>query len=170
MKLTTLETRRKRGDLIKFFKILNGIDQVGWKNTIEKTLIERYLGLIISSDLKWVNQIDKAANNAKSIIAQIRNSFSYFDAELVRLLYVSLIRPHLEFAVSVWNPYQKKDIDKLEKIQHKATKLVPKIKKKCYEYRLAEMRLTTLETRRKRGDLIKFYKIINGIDQGKLEK
>ena len=141
---------------------------------IEKTLIERDLGLIISSDLKWVNQIDKATNNAKSIIAQIRNSFSYFDAELVRLLYVSLIRPHLEFAVSVWNPYQKKDIDKLEKIQHKATKLVPKIKWKFYEYRLAEMRLTTLETRRKRGDLIQFFKIINGIDQvkwkNKLEK
>ena len=44
---------------------------------------------------------------------------------------------------------------------------MPKIKKKCYEYRLAEMELTTLETRRKRGDLIQFFKIINGIDQVK---
>ena len=134
-------------------------------HTIEKTLIERDLGLMISNDLKWVNQIDKATNTAKSIIAQIRNSFSYFDAELVRLLYVSLIRPHLEFAVPVWNPYLKKDIDKIERIQHKATRLVPKIRNKCYEDRLDEMRLTTLETRRKRGDLIQFFKIINGIDQ-----
>ncbi len=134
-------------------------------HTIEKNLIERDLGLMISNDLKWVNQIDKATNTAKSIIAQIRNSFSYFDAELVRLLYVSLIRPHLEFAVPVWNPYLKKDIDKIERIQHKATRLVPKIRNKCYEDRLDELRLTTLETRRKRGDLIQFFKIINGIDQ-----
>ena len=113
---------------------------------IEKTLIERDLGLIISSDLKWVNHIDKATNTAKSVIAQIRNSFSYFDAELVKLLYVSLIRPHLEFAVPVWNPYLKKDIEKIERIQHKATRLIPKLRKKCYEDRLDEMRLTTLET------------------------
>ena len=66
---------------------------------IEKSLVERDLGLMVSSDLKWVNQVEKATKAAKAIVAQIRNSFSYFDAELVRLLYVSLVRPHLEFAV-----------------------------------------------------------------------
>ena len=71
------------------------------------------------------------------------------------------------FSVPVWNPYLKKDIEKLEKIQHKATKLVRKIINKCYEDRLGEMKLTTLETRRKRGDLIQFFKILNGRDQVK---
>ena len=56
---------------------------------------------MVSSDLKWATQVEKASEAAKAIVAQIRNSFSYFDAELVRLLYVSLIRPHLEFAVPV---------------------------------------------------------------------
>ena len=55
---------------------------------IEKTLIERDLGIIIANDLKWVHQIEKAVQTAKAIISQIRNSFMYFDAELVRLLYV----------------------------------------------------------------------------------
>ena len=58
-------------------------------------------------------QVEKATKAAKAIIAQIKNSFRYFDADLVRLLYVSLVRPHLEFAVPVWNPYMKKDIEKL---------------------------------------------------------
>jgi ribonuclease P/MRP protein subunit RPP40 len=58
--------------------------------------------------VKWVTQVEKATKSAKSIKAHIKNSFRYFDAELVRLLYVSLIRPHLEFAVPVWNPYLKK--------------------------------------------------------------
>ena len=43
----------------------------------EKSLIERYLGLLVSSDLKWANQVEKATQNSK------RNNFSYFDAELV---------------------------------------------------------------------------------------
>ena len=80
---------------------------------IEKTSVERDLGIMISKDLKWVDQTVKATNAAKAIIAQLRNSFTYFDAELVRLLYVSLIRPHLEYAVPVWNPYLRKDIERM---------------------------------------------------------
>ena len=131
---------------------------------IEKSLVERDLGLMVSSDLKWVTQVDKATKAAKAIIAQIKNSFTYFDAELVRLLYVSLVRPHLEFEVPVWNPYFKKDIEKLEEIQQRATRLVPTLKKREYLDRLNKLRLTTLETRRKRGDLIQFYKILNVLD------
>jgi hypothetical protein len=133
-------------------------------HVIEKSLVERDLGLMLSHDLKWVTQVEKATKAAKAIIAQIRNSFRYFDAELVRLLYVSLVRPHLEFAVPVWNPYLRKDIEKLENIQHRATRLAPRLRKRGYEYRLEQLRLTTLETRRKRGDLIQFYKVLNGHD------
>ena len=115
---------------------------------IEKTSVKRDLGTMISKDLKWVGQTVKATNAAKAIIAQLRNSFTYFDAELVRLLYVSLIRPHLEYAVPVWNPYLRKDIEKIENVQHRATRLVPNIKKKSYEHRLKVLKLTTLETRR----------------------
>ena len=82
----------------------------------------------------------------------------------VRILYVSLVRPHLEFAVPVWNPYLKKDIEMLENVQHRVTRIVARLKKEEYRVRLKEMRLTTLETRRKRGDLIQLYKVVNGHD------
>ena len=61
----------------------------------------------------------------------------------------------------------KKDIEKLENIQHRATRLAPRLRKKGYEYRLEKLRLTTLETRRKRGNLIQFYKVVNGHDHNK---
>ena len=64
---------------------------------------------MLSNDLKWADQINNVTNGAKAIIAQIRNSFTYFYAELIRLLYFSLVRPHLENAVPVWNPNQKRD-------------------------------------------------------------
>ena len=115
----------------------------------ESTLIERDLGINLTNDLKWANQTEKAVKSAKSIIVQLRNSLSYFDAELVRLLYVSLIRTHVEYSVPLWNLHLKKDIEKLENIQYKATRLVPKLRKKSYEYRLKELKLRTLEVRRK---------------------
>ena len=58
----------------------------------------------------------------------------------------------------------KKDIEKLENIQHRATRLVQNLRKKGYELRLKKLRLTTLEIRRKRRDLIQFYKVQMGHD------
>ena len=60
----------------------------------------------------------------------IRNSFRYFYVDLVRLLQVM---PHLEFVVPVWNPCMKKYIEKLENIQHRATRLAPNLRKNSYE-------------------------------------
>ena len=80
--------------------------------------------------------MNKAAKTANSVIAQIKNSFTYFDSSLVKLFYVSLVRPHLGFAVSVWNPYLRKDIDKIESIQHRATRLVQCLRRKPYELKL----------------------------------
>ena len=82
--------------------------------------------------------MDKATKTANSVIAQIRNSFTYFDIETVKLLYTALVRPHLEFAISVWNPYFGKDVVKSESMQHKATRLVSVLKNKPYSLRLNE--------------------------------
>ena len=58
--------------------------------------------------------------------------------------------------------YRKKDIDMLERIQRRATKITPELKDRSYEERLKECGLTTLETRRLRGDQIEVFKILNG--------
>jgi len=51
-------------------------------------------------------------------------------------LYKTMIRAHLEYAVSVWNPHYQTLFEKLEKVQKRATKLVITIKKLHYEERL----------------------------------
>ena len=45
------------------------------------------------------------------------------------MLYKSLVRTHIEYAVSVWCPYKKGDIEDIEKIQKRATKLIISLKK-----------------------------------------
>ena len=67
------------------------------------------------------------------------------------MVYPSLVCIHMEFAVQAWSPQLKKDIAILEKVQRRATKLVPEIRDLSYSQRLKELGLTTLEERRKRG-------------------
>ena len=59
-------------------------------------------------------------------------------------------------------PYRKKDIDMLERVQRRATKIIQKLRNISYEMDLKECGLTTLETRRLRGDQIEVFKILNG--------
>ena len=61
-----------------------------------------------------------------------------------------------------WCPYLLKDIEELEKVQHRVTKLVPGMSDWTYEARCKELKLPTLKQRRLRGDLIETYKILNG--------
>ena len=58
----------------------------------------------------------------------------------------------------MWRPYRKKNIDTLESIQRRATKIILELRDLSYEECVTECGLTTLETRRLRGD----FKILNG--------
>ena len=70
-------------------------------------------------------------------------------------------KPHLEYCIQAWRPYRKKDIDILERVQRIATKMIQKL---SYEMRLKECGLTTLETKKLRGDQIEVFKILNGYE------
>ena len=77
-------------------------------------------------------------------------------------LYKSLVRPHLEYCVQIWNPYFIKDIKLLEGVQRRDTKLVEGIEHLKYDERLLYLGLARLDYRRVRSDLIETFKIING--------
>ena len=79
-------------------------------------------------------------------------------------LYKSLVRPHLEYCTAACSPHYSKDKDLLERIQHRFTRMVPRLKNLPYEKRLIALRLWSLELeeRRVRADLIEVYKMLNG--------
>ena len=79
-------------------------------------------------------------------------------------MYKAVVRPRLEYCIQAWRPYRKKDIDTLEHIQRRATKITPGLRDLSYEECLKECGLTTLETRRLRGDHIEVFKIFNGYE------
>ena len=89
--------------------------------------------------------------------------FVYISRNCFVTLYKSLVRSHLEYANSVWHPKRKTDVDKLERVQKRATKLIPELAKKPYDERLRILNLPTLKYRRYRGDMIELFKMIKGI-------
>jgi len=121
---------------------------------------EKDLGVYIVDNLKPSLQCTKSSNKAMSVMRLIKRNFRSIDIEEFNLLYKAYIRPHLEYCIQVWSPYLKKDIESLERVQRRATKLVGSLKNKPYEERLKALQLTTLEKRRLRGDLIETYKIV----------
>ena len=90
----------------------------------------------------------------------IKRNFKYMDNFTFLTLYKSLVRSHLEYAGSIWSPYKKGLIESIEKVQRRATKIMPNLKCLPYKDRLKVLKLPTLIYSRLRGET---YKILHNI-------
>jgi len=130
---------------------------------VQRTHLERDLGIMIDSELNFSEHIHMVSKKANGIVAVIRRTFTSLDCQCFNLLYKSLVRTHLEYGVTTWFPYKIKDIETIEKIQKRATKQVKQIRHLSYSERLRKLNLPTLRYRRHRGDMIEVFKILHNI-------
>ena len=124
---------------------------------------ERDLGVIVDNKLKFSEQCDAAVSKANSALGMIKRNVVSRNHKTITKFYKALVRPKLEYCVQAWRPYLRKDIDKIERVQRRATKLIAECRNLPYEDRLKYTGLTTLEARRDRGDMIEVFKLMKGI-------
>lgn len=80
----------------------------------------------------------------------------YVDKNTVKII-TAIIRSSLDYGAVVWSTHLKKDIDKSERVQQAATRWTPTLRDMSCEDKLQKIGLTTLNERRKRGDMIMLF-------------
>ena len=106
---------------------------------------------------------DISSKARKQVGLLYRRFYKHAAPATLRTLYTALIRPHLEYAVPVWDPHLCKDIDALESVQRFATKICTKSWNTNYQYRLGKLRLQTLNMRRCYLKQRHLYKLVHGL-------
>ena len=123
--------------------------------------LHRDLGLLTSYVLSWNFHIAIITAKANSILGLIkRTHWDVNDVTTLKTLCCSLVRPRVEYASQVWNPYTKSNISRIESIQRRATKFILKSDDE-YLVRLRKLPLLSLEDRRLMADVVFFYKMVN---------
>ena len=125
----------------------------------------KYLGITIAQDLNWNKHINNIAFKANNTLPFLSRNLQINNSSLKATAYHTLVRPQLEYACSVWDPYIKTNIDRLEMIQRRAARytLNQYNNTSSVTDMLQTLHWPTLEGRWKTQRLHMVYKIRHGL-------
>ena len=127
----------------------------------------KYLGITVSKDLTWHNQVCAAAKKANSTLHLIARNLHNCPRVSRALAYTTIVRPKLEYSACVWDPHHQKDINILEMVNRRAARVVYnktwREKDVSPTQLLSDLGWKTLAQRRKEQRLIMMFKIHNGL-------
>jgi len=132
--------------------------------TLQSTESTKYLGVTITKDLTWEQHIANIRTKANQQLAFVRRNVRTRSRSTKEKVYNTLVRPHVEYAASVWDPHISKQRDSLEMVQRRAARWV------CNRHHntssvsdmLQDLGWRSLEHRRAVSRLCMLFQILNG--------
>ena len=95
---------------------------------LDTTHTEKDLGVYVDDKLKFDFHIHTAVTRANRMLGLINRSYTFLDKESILCLYKAMVHPILEYGVTVWSPYRKGDIDAVESVHRRATRILPELR------------------------------------------
>jgi len=145
-------------NFMRFNKAKSKVLHMGWgilwyqyrvgDEGIESSPAENDLGILVGGKLDMSHQCVLTTQKASRILGCIKSSVASRSREMILPLYCALVRPHLESYIQLWSPQHRKDMELLERVQRRDTKMIRGLEHLCYEKRLRELGLFSLEKRR----------------------
>ena len=102
---------------------------------------EKDLGVHVDNQLNFSVHIREAINKSNRLLGTIRRAYQFLDPETMMFLYKGLVRPALEYGVVVW---ASKDIEALEAVQRRVTRMIPELRHLPHESRLRRLGVPTM--------------------------
>ena len=131
---------------------------------LEQVQSAKYLGITITDNLDWGQHVSEISCKATKTMGFLRHNLALAPRHTKEVAYKTLVRPQLEYAAPIWNPYHKLQIQEVVNVQRTAARWT------CRRWRntssvgdmLDELEWPSLEARREQSSLTFFYKIHSG--------
>ena len=132
----------------------------------------KYIGVEISQDMSWKLHIDKTVKKGNSTLGFLRRNLRINSEDVKSAAYISLVRPNLEYCSTIWNPYHKDQIYKLEKVQRRAARYATNRyhNTSSVSEMLDNLNWEALESRRTKAQLTMMFRIVNSLVDVPLEQ
>ena len=152
-KCSTIFITRKKNKTAYTYKLHN--------QELETNDQATYLGVELTSKLTWSAHINKTCAKGNRCLAFLRRNLNIKDRKIKEIAYKGLVRPVLEYCAPIWNPHQSKYIRMVEMVQRRAARLTLSRfhQTSSVTEMLQDLEWDSLQCRRKRSDLMMFYKI-----------
>ena len=133
-------------------------------NELERVNSYKYLGVLLTSDLSWSSHVGNICTKARRVLGLLyRRFYGQTSQSSLKQLYLSLVRPHMEYACQVWDPHLVKDKKAIESVQRFALKVVTAQWDSSYDELLELANLNPLEERRTELRLGLLFKILHNL-------
>ncbi|KAI8498092.1 hypothetical protein Bbelb_240360 [Branchiostoma belcheri] len=156
-KCEVLSITRKRAPIVYDYSLHGHI--------LKHVSFVKYLGVLISGDLRWDLHIDHVSSKANNTVNFLRRNINIANPQVKARAYKTLVRPILEYCQTVWDPYTQSNIRNLEAVQRRAARFA--LRRYRRQSSVANMLVTLdwplLVERRRNARLQMFYKITNNI-------